>query len=417
MEAQAQPLAAPGERPTLLVEDDLWRNRATTFFRLLLVIPHYFWYILWTLGVVLAAFAQWLVVLARGMPAERLHRFFERYVRYGVHLGAYVYLGANPYPPFDGRESDYPVGLDVAEPVRQRRLGAAFRAVLVLPFALLAVTLVGVGGGPRLGGYSFYFSLFAAVGAASFLGWFVAVALGRMPRGLRDLVLYCLAYTAQVEAYALFLTARFPTADPAIANVPPVDVAVPLRLDDDLRRSRVTVFFRPLLALPHVVWSILWGSIVVLATIANWFVAVARGRPAEALHRFVSRFVRYQVHLNAFLYLAANPFPGFVGAPGSYPVDVELPPIERQHRASIFFRALLAVPALFIAAALGYTIAVAALLVWIFALVRGKTTPGLRDLTAAILRLSIEAYAYLLLVSSRFPYLGLTVGGTRAAPE
>jgi hypothetical protein len=35
----------------------------------------------------------------------------------------------------------------------------------------------------------------------------------------------------------------------------------PIRLivTDDLRRSRLTVFFRLLLAIPHFVWLLLWG--------------------------------------------------------------------------------------------------------------------------------------------------------------
>jgi hypothetical protein len=32
-----------------------------------------------------------------------------------------------------------------------------------------------------------------------------------------------------------------------------------ITVDDDLRRSRLTVFFRLLLALPHIVWLYLWS--------------------------------------------------------------------------------------------------------------------------------------------------------------
>ena len=44
----------------------------------------------------------------------------------------------------------------------------------------------------------------------------------------------------------------------------------------------------------------------------------------------------------AFLYLAANPFPGFTGAPGRYPLDLELPPEpQRQNRWKTAFRWIL----------------------------------------------------------------------------
>jgi hypothetical protein len=50
---------------------------------------------------------------------------------------------------------------------------------------------------------------------AGFLGWFAAVALGRMPLGLRNAGAYALRYSAQASAYALFLlTDRYPYSGP-----------------------------------------------------------------------------------------------------------------------------------------------------------------------------------------------------------
>src|SRR5205814_8414270 len=104
----------------------------------------------WSLGVVLVALAQWLLVVARGRPANPLHRFLERYVRYTVHLTAYLFLAADPYPPFHG-DTGYPVDVVTVEAVRQGRLGAAFRLVLCVPFLLLEGALTG--GGIRWGPY------------------------------------------------------------------------------------------------------------------------------------------------------------------------------------------------------------------------------------------------------------------------
>ena len=47
-----------------------------------------------------------------------------------------------------------------------------------------------------------FFSIGGAVGACAFLGWFAALALGRMPNGLRDLAAYGVGYNAQACAYA-----------------------------------------------------------------------------------------------------------------------------------------------------------------------------------------------------------------------
>src|SRR5947209_4283429 len=120
--------------------------------------------------------------------------------------------------------------------------------------------------------------------ACAFLGWFASLARGRMPKGLRDAGAYAIGYTAQATAYLLLATDRYPNADPtemlvAVTDRPPRH---PVRVAGDpfdLRRSRVTVFFRFLLALPHILWLAPWGIVVFLAAIAQWFVTLFRGTP------------------------------------------------------------------------------------------------------------------------------------------
>src|SRR5439155_10764438 len=105
------------------------------------------------------------------------------------------------------------------------------------------------------------------------------------------------------------------------------------------------VFFRLPLYVPHYVWSALWGILAFLVAFLNWFAALALGRAPRPFARFLSAYVRYNVHQQAFLFLIGNPFPGFVGKPGSYPIDLELDPFQKQRRLTIFFRLLLYIPA------------------------------------------------------------------------
>src|SRR5437588_12892728 len=124
--------------------------------------------------------------------------------------------------------------------------------------------------------------------------------------------------------------------------------AHPIRLavaDDDLRRCRLAVFFRVLLFLPHLVWALLWLVAVYVVAIINWFVTLFSGTPADWAHRFLSRYLRYWVHILAFLLVAANPFPGFTGRPGSYPVDLEIDRAARRHEGTAAFRCIPVHPA------------------------------------------------------------------------
>src|SRR5262249_29529188 len=157
-------------------------------------------------------------------------------------------------------------------------------------------------------------------------------------------------------AYTLLVTDRYPNADPAAmldgVDRPPEHVVHLVGDPHDLRRSRVTVFFRLLLALPHLVWLALWSIAIFFAVIANWFVTLFRGTPARPLHRFACAFVRPRLHVLAFLSITANPFPGFIGEYGQYPLDLELPEPARQNRWKTGFRIILAVPAAAVSSAL-----------------------------------------------------------------
>ena len=77
-------------------------------------------------------------------------------------------------------------------------------------------------------------------------------------------------------------------------------------LDNRLERSRLTVFFRPLLILPHAVWLVLWSVAAVVAAIAQWAVVVVTAAPAASLHGFLARYTRYAAHVAAYGYLAAD---------------------------------------------------------------------------------------------------------------
>ena len=125
------------------------------------------------------------------------------------------------------------------------------------------------------------------------------------------------------------------------------------------------------------------------------------GTPARPFHRFLSAYVRYSLHVSAFGYLAANPFPGFTGEAGRYPLDVVLPERQRQNRWITGFRFILAIPAFAVNAALGGALSIAAILTWFVALATGSAPWGLRNLSAYALRYGAQLNAYLFLLTER----------------
>ncbi|HEX3243054.1 MAG TPA: DUF4389 domain-containing protein [Solirubrobacterales bacterium] len=396
-----------GVRPVrLTIADDLRRNRATVFFRFLLALPLMVWLVVWAVGAFVVAVVNWGATLVLGRSPSSLHRFLARFVRYATHAFAYLNLAAGPFPGFLGRPG-YPIDLEIDQPERQNRWSVACRLVLAVPAMLLVAVLAGYGA-------NIYSALNSRVGLstvlsmAAFLGWFSALARGRMPRGLRDLAAYGLSYGAQLWAYLLLLTDRYPSSDPLKAIGPLPVRNAPVRLDagGDLRRSRLTVFFRVLLALPHLVWLTLWGILAVGAAIINWFATLIRATPPRAIHRLLAAYLRYQAHVTAYLFLIGNPFPGFTGSEGTYPVELHVDGPQRQNRWTVLFRLVLVVPAFFILAVYNLLLTVVALLGWFASLITGRMPTGLRNAGALVVGYLAQTYAYLLIVTDTYPNSG-----------
>jgi hypothetical protein len=397
------PAAPAYDHPVRLSStDDLQRSRLTVFFRLILAIPHLLWLVLWGSAAVIVAVANWFATLLGEQSPDSLHEFLARFARQEIHVTAYVSLTADPFPGFLGKPGTYPIDVEFAPPAQQNRWKTGFRLILGIPALLMSGALAG---GRGSGGQSGYGGSAGVLWASAFLGWFACLANGRMPRQLRDANLYALRYGAQTGGYLFLLTDRYPDADPEVPPAPPSLVPHPIGLsvNDELRRSRLTVFFRLLLAIPHFVWLTLWSIVALFAVIASWFATLFTARTPDALHGFLARFIRYSTHVYAYASLVGNPFPGFVGAPGGYPIDLRVDPPARQNRWKTGFRIVLVVPAVILSSATGGVLFVAALFGWFTGLFVARMPRDLRQAGAYALRYGAQVNAYLFLLTDRYP--------------
>ena len=185
------------------VDDDLLRPRLLVLFRVLLVLPHLVWFTLWTMAAVLAALVGWLIAPLIARLPRPLHRFLAAYVRYAAHISAFIGMVGGPFPGFVGREGSYPIDVTIDPPERQGRAGLVFRGILVIPAFLVALAYAGI------------------ANTVAVLGWVYALVRGRMPSGMRDIGASAIRYQAQMWAYSLLLTDRYPYAAPTLEGLPP----------------------------------------------------------------------------------------------------------------------------------------------------------------------------------------------------
>jgi hypothetical protein len=180
-----------GDRPRLVVGDDLRRGRLVSLLRAPLAVPHVLWLGGWTALAFAALLVGWLAALGSGRLPVAVHRFLAAYARAATHLVAFATGTANPFPGFIG-VLPYPVDVVLPGPSPQRRATVAARLLLGLPALALAVGVA------------------LALTLCAIPGWVAALALGRMPAGLHGVLVACVRYLALTVAYLLLLTERYP---------------------------------------------------------------------------------------------------------------------------------------------------------------------------------------------------------------
>lgn len=189
---------------------------------------------------------------------------------------------------------------------------------------------------------------------------------------------------------------------------------ISLVVTDDLKRSRLTVFFRMLLAIPHFIWLYLWSIAALFTMIVAWFAALFTKRVPQGIHNFLAGYLRYQVHVFSYLSLVANPYPPFSGS-ANYPVTVQVAPPAEQGRLGVFFRYLLAFPALLLSGVLNYLTYLVSFFAWFVAIFMGRIPEGMRNLLAFSVRYHAQTQGYVMLLTSKYPSFNVPLEDAPAA--
>lgn len=170
------------------------RNRLTTFFRLILMIPVAI--VLYVFGIVasIAILIAWFAIVITGHYPKGLYSFVADFNRFLARVTAYGVLLTDAYPPFSGAEDPaYPVRMQFSGPLESySRLKTFFRLLLAIPIMVMRYVM----------------GLLLEIGA--FAAWFVILVTGKMPRGLFDLMVLANSYTARSDAYVYLLTETYP---------------------------------------------------------------------------------------------------------------------------------------------------------------------------------------------------------------
>ena len=180
---------------------------------------------------------------------------------------------------------------------------------------------------------------------------------------------------------------------------------VEFRVDYADRRSRLTTFFRLILAIPLAIWLYVYGILATIVVVIAWFAIVVTGRYPQGLYDFESGWVRFLARVTAYVALLCDGYPSFGGSDdASYPVRMHFDgPLERYSRLKTGFRIILAIPILVVRYVMQLMLEIGAIAAWFVILVTGGMPRGLFDLMVLANSYIARSDAYLMLLTETYP--------------
>jgi hypothetical protein len=193
----------------------------------------------------------------------------------------------------------------------------------------------------------------------------------------------------------------------------PATVLVKIDLEPP-RQNRWSVFFRGVLCIPLAFVLVLLGIGVEVIVILAWFAALVTGHVPDGFHRFLTKYERFSANLFAYEYLLVAKWPGVEYPRPGEQVSVEILNVK-QSRVSIFFRALLSIPAGIVGTFWNLGHALIVFVMWVWILIRGKAPKSLHVYGALWLRYNIRLSSYTLLLTPEQPWHGMRGDGIAAS--
>jgi len=179
----------------------------------------------------------------------------------------------------------------------------------------------------------------------------------------------------------------------------------PLRFDVEYpeRLSRLLIFVKWLLAIPHYIVLYFLGIIADLFLLIAFFAILFTKKFPRGLFDFVLNVYRWNANVVAYTALMRDEYPPFSWDAGQYPVTFEVDYPEELNRWLPLIKWLLVIPHMVVLFFLYIVAIVLWVLAWFAILITGRFPRGMFDFIAGTMRWQYRVTAYAYLMRDEYP--------------
>jgi hypothetical protein len=169
-------------------------------------------------------------------------------------------------------------------------------------------------------------------------------------------------------------------------------------------QSRLTIFFRVLMLIPHLVALLIMGFVLIFLHLASFVAGLLFGRLPEGLQNIQVGILRYYANVTAYSWLLSSEFPKFDVEPREDTICDVTVSHEKLNRLAVLFRGLLAIPAIIFTGIIEIGNDTLVLAAWVTGLIKGEVPTGLHQALATNLRTHLRYNAYMLFLTPEQPW-------------
>ena len=162
--------------------------------------------------------------------------------------------------------------------------------------------------------YVVLYVLLFALGITSIIAWFAILFLGYYPRGLWDFAMMVFRWSANITAYVVLLRDEYPPFSGNDGDYPVrFQMAYPERL------SRLLIFVKWLLIIPHLFVLYFLGIAAAVVWVVSWFAILFTGNVPRGMFDFLVGVLRWNYRVTVYHSLLTDAYPPFSLGPTPEP--------------------------------------------------------------------------------------------------
>jgi Domain of unknown function (DUF4389) len=145
------------------------------------------------------------------------------------------------------------------------------------------------------------------------ISWFAILFTGELPESFANIQVMYMRYELRTYTFYLFMCEEYP---PFAFGMTPTDGGEDLRVRVEFEprltdRNRLTVAFRIILVIPHVIALFVLEIVATVMTVIALFVVLFTGRWPEGMRAFVLNVMRWYLRVQTYYLLLTDEYPPF----------------------------------------------------------------------------------------------------------